>query len=252
MKSFISSRILPSLRQRPSSRSQLHFQRYFLSSSSPASTHDDNTNVLYERDESRNSLPRASFLVSSGNLIYWIWYVFDFVPAVNTSTVPDLHIDPAYGFGGLGLSVLIHSVFTLYPMSLISKLAYKPNTTSSQQGDQILVWKHTLPMVRASKIPLTVPLGEITMDKASPDTAKVLNECNGNLQKYQGHLGIRVNDGYFPLLLEIRKPTEIDYPQLLLEVLLDPERLKQSKRRSEKSQMNSKDKKGRKQRRHRG
>ena len=34
---------------------------------------DDGTIILYERDSSRNSLPRASFLVSSLNSIYWIW-----------------------------------------------------------------------------------------------------------------------------------------------------------------------------------
>jgi hypothetical protein len=146
--------------------------------------------------------------------------VFDFVPAVNTSTVQDLHIDPAYGFGGLGLSILIHSMFTLYPISLISKLGYKPT------GREVLVWKHSLPLVRPSQKPLTIPLGGITMDKTSSDTKKILNEYGGDITKYQGHLGLSLENGYIPLLVEVREPTEVHNSQLMFEVLLDPQRLK--------------------------
>ncbi|KAL3936120.1 MAG: hypothetical protein SGARI_002698 [Bacillariaceae sp.] len=162
--------------------------------------------------------------------------------AVNTSTVADLHVDPAYGFGGLGLSVLIHSMFTLYPLSLVSKLAYRPNhassssTTTTQQDDQILVWKHTLPMVKPSKHPTTYPLGDITMDKASPDVTKILSEYGGDLQKYEGHLGIQVDGGYVPLLMEIREPSEVRHSHRLLEVLLDPDRLKQSSSRNNRNE----------------
>jgi hypothetical protein len=117
---------------------------------------------------------------------------------------------------------------------LVSKLAYKPNTSEQQQQQQqqqqqpqVLVWKHTLPMVRPSKQPMSIPLGGISM--ASTDTLKILNELGGNLQKYQGHLGLGLKtNGYFPLLLEIRDPSEVvgSNSQLMLEVLLSPQRLK--------------------------
>ena len=215
---------------------------------------DDNITLLYQRDPNRNALPRASFLVSSLNSIYWVWYVFDFVPAVNTSPIDDLHIDPIYGFGGLGLSILIQSAFTLYPLSLVSKIAYKtlPSTltmnsnsksastqktknSTSQKQQEILVWKHTLPFLQTSLNPLTIPLGGITMDKTSDDTRKILEELGGDLGKFEGHLGLnRVSDkenkngssssnSYtinFPLLVEIRNPSEVYNSELMMQVLL--------------------------------
>ena len=261
MATLISTRGLSPFRQRIRHQLALHAPRQFLSTTSTSAsdstrssgeTNEKNLVVLYERDESRNNLPRASFLVSSGNLLYWIWYVFDFVPAVNTSTVADLHVDPAYGFGGLGLSVLIHSMFTLYPLSLISKLGYQPSSPSGHQGGQVLVWKHTLPFVNASSAPITKPLGSITMDKASSDTSKILNDYKGDLRQYQGHLGIQVKDGYIPLLMEIRQPSEVHDAQLLLEVLLDPDRLQQSRHKNERHHAGTDGRKSRKSRGKRG
>lgn len=207
---------------------------------------DDNTTLLYQRNSNRNALPRASFLVSSLNSIYWVWYVIDFVPAVNASPIEDLHIDPIFGFGGLGLSILIQSAFTLYPLSLVSKIAHRasPSTSSlklnsastqktkksdSQKEQEILVWKHTLPFLQTSLKPLTIPLGKITMDKASDDTRKILEDLGGDLGKYEGHLGLnRVSDkenknSYtinFPLLVEIRNSSEVYNSELMLQVLL--------------------------------
>jgi hypothetical protein len=176
--------------------------------------------LLYQRNPERNGLPRSAFLVSSLNSLYWIWYVFDFVPAVNSSPIPELHMDPAYGFFGLGLSVMIHSVFTLYPLSLVSKLDYDPVM------QRVRLWRHSLPWVRPSKIPTPIPLGDITMDKASSDTTKILTDLAGDVHKYQGHLGVTVGKGILPFLVEIRQPEEIYNSQLFLEVLLDPQRLK--------------------------
>jgi len=180
--------------------------------------------------------------VSSLNSLYWVWYCFDFVPAVNSSPIDDLHIDPIFGFGGLGLSILIQSAFTLYPLSLVSKIAYRasPSTSTStgtqktkksasQKEQEILLFKHTLPFLKTSLKPLVIPLGKITMDKASDDTRKILEELGGDLGKYEGHLGLtRVSDkenknSYtinFPLLVEIRKPSEVHNSELMLQVLL--------------------------------
>lgn len=153
--------------------------------------------------------------------------VFDFVPAVNSAPIQDLHVDPAYGFAGLGISILIQSAFTLYPTTLISKLAYQPvGSTTNQQQPQVLVWKHSLPFVQPSKNPTRIPLGNLYMDKTSSDTSKILGDYGGDMQQIRGHLGLGEKNGYIPLLLEIREEYEVLNSQLLLEVLLDPQRLR--------------------------
>jgi len=250
--------------------------------------------MLYRRDASRNALPKASFLVSSLNSAYWLWYVFDFIPAVNASPIEELHADPIYGFGGLGLSLLIQSAFTLYPLSLVSKIGCRvsrgtspltstatsnlcgvntrttsgrgrergrgrgqnqgkknqngttPQTTTQEQRD-IVVWKHTLPFLHTSSKPLIIPVGGITMDKTSDDTRKILEELGGDVGKFEGHLGltrisekerktkpsnsnsninsnININSGgltiNFPLLVEIRSPSEVCNSEMMLQTLL--------------------------------
>ena len=223
----------------------------------------NNISILYQRDTNRDIMPRASFFVSSLNSIYWVWYVADFIPAVNASPIDDLHINSYYGLGGLGLSLFIQAAFTLYPNSLISKIAYKsssPVSTSSnnnnnnnsnnntpqqrqqqqqqQQGDEILVWKNTLPLVRPSSTPLRYPLGKITMDKASDNVHKILKELGGDMKKFQGHLSLNRDDNdnsnssssslntiykmmtNWPLLIEIKEPSEVYDSQKMLEVLL--------------------------------
>ncbi|KAG7346742.1 hypothetical protein IV203_005811 [Nitzschia inconspicua] len=197
----------------------------------PDSESENEVIVLYKRDDNRNNLPRISFLASSFNFAYWIWYVFDFVPAVNSAPIQDLHVDPVYGFAGLGISILIQSAFTLYPTTLISKVAYQP-TNNNVSRQQVLVWKHSLPFVQPSRNPTTFHLGDIFMDKTSSDTSKILTEYEGDIQKFQGHLGLGLKHGYIPLLLEIRESHEVCQPQMLLEVLLDPQRLKQASRKA--------------------
>jgi hypothetical protein len=162
----------------------------------------------------------ASFLFAS---------VFDFVPAVNSTPIHDLHVDPAYGFAGLGISILIQSACSLYPISLISKIAYQ---TPDNSPPQILVWKYSLPFVQPSKNPSTIPVGNILMDTTSSDTSKILNEYGGDLRKFQGYLGLALTNAYIPLLLDIQEAAEVHDSQLLLQVLLDPQRLKHPSRKS--------------------
>lgn len=116
-------------------------------------------------------------------------------------------------------------------MSLISKIAYH-QPADNQPNAEVLVWKHSLPFVQASKSPAKIALGEIAMDKTSPDTSKILNDYGGDLRLFQGHLGLGLKHGYIPLLLEIKEGFEVQNSQLLLEVLLDPQRLKLSGRKN--------------------
>jgi hypothetical protein len=153
--------------------------RHYFSSSSSASPGDgddaNSTTVvsLYERNPDRNRIPQAAFLgVSLVNTMYWLWYALDFIPAVNASPSPELHIDPAVGAAGVALGALINSVIILYPAMTISKVTYQPSTQAFQ------LYKHSLlPLIRPSiRTPITSPLGSITMDRTSSDTTRILDE----------------------------------------------------------------------------
>ena len=214
---------------------------------------DDSVRLLYKRDEERNALPKTSFVVSSLNSIYWIWYVLDFVPAINASPIESFHVDPKYAYGGLGLSILIQSAFSLYPMSLVSKIGYRTSTTpeKSQVGhgtnstppneEEILVWKHTLPFMRTSSKPLVFPVGGIGLDKTSENTRIILEEHGGDIAKFEGFLGLQKVSGKetksggtstssssssssfaanLPLLVDIRNPSEVCDSESMLRMLL--------------------------------
>ncbi len=204
----------------------------------------DRIRLLYKRDEERNTLPKTSFLVSSVNSIYWIWYVVDFVPAINASPIESFHVNPTYAYGGLGLSILIQSAFALYPLSLVSKIGYRTTTPASERSDdgrgntksaspkgndEILVWKHTLPFMRTSSEPLVFPVGGIGLDKTSESTRIILEDHGGNFANFEGFLGLQKekepkgNTGIaanLPLLLDIRKPSEVFDSESMVHMLL--------------------------------
>ncbi len=206
---------------------------------------DDNVRLLYKRDEERNTLPKTSFLVSSVNSIYWVWYVVDFVPAINASPIESFHVNPTYAYGGLGLSILIQSAFALYPLSLVSKIGYRAAISTSEKSDdgrgktksapsmgddELLVWKHTLPLMRTSSEPLVFPMGSIGLDKTSENTRIILEDHGGNFANFEGFLGLQKVAGKepksngiaanLPLLLDIRKPSEVRDSESMLHMLL--------------------------------
>ena len=208
--------------------------------SSDEKERNDKSTILYQRDPERNKLPRASFLVSSINSIYWVWYVVDFVPAVNASPIDDFHIDPVFGFGGLGLSLLIQTAFTFYPLSLVSKIVHRESTdatkenTMQQRQREILVWKHSLPFMRLSPKPLVFPPGALTMDKASENTRIILDDHGGDIGRFEGHLGLKTTSKkglrntdwssrlmvHLPLLVDIRNPSEVYDSDLMFRTFL--------------------------------
>lgn len=91
--------------------------------------------LLYHRNPSRNTYPRAFFGISTFNLLYWTWYVVDFTPAINLSaqtkfdlgkidpaTLEMLVIDPNMGYIGLGVSSVIWLGAFLYSRQLVSAI----------------------------------------------------------------------------------------------------------------------------------
>lgn len=198
--------------------------------SHPLSTNsNDNSNniVVYQtsKQSDRRLLLRTGIGFSSFHTAYWIWYNTDFIPAVNASTMPELHIDPMLGVAGLVFGIAIQAVFFLYPRRLVSSMAYQPAT------QQVAIATHDIPWVRPAKKPKLYQLGQVWLDPASPDTSILLDRCDGNLQVFRGHLGLSSSSTKWPpLLLDIRSVDNVPEPELLLDLLLTPERLKSTKK----------------------
>ena len=199
--------------------SLLRCQRFSssLSTKEQVSTKEENLVSLYQRNSERNKLPRTAFGFSLLNTTYWLWYSLDFIPAVNASPIGDLHVNPSIGFGGVALGIFINLLTGIYPSSLISKLAFDTST------QQFFVWKHDLPLIRESGEPLVYSLGSLKIDPSSAETQELLEKSS----LYQGHLGVSVGGKLFPMLLEVREPSELLDPQLMLQALLDPQAMKQ-------------------------
>jgi hypothetical protein len=196
-----------------------HNRRFFSSVQKDDSSSDgQNYQMLYQRNAERDKIPRAALGVSIFNTTYWSWYLLDFIPAVNNSPIEDLHIDPAVGFLGVGLGLLMNTVTILYPMSIVARLEI-----STPARDKLRVFMHDVPLIRPSLKPIEYLLGDLSLDPSSSDTKKILNKLNGDLKQYRGHLGVAIKGKRIPLLLEIREETELFKPQLLLQALINPQ-----------------------------
>jgi len=175
--------------------------------------------VLYERGTGRDTIARSGLGFSTVHVMYWIWYSVDFVPAVNASPMEDLHIDPMISVAGLFISGVLQAIFMAYPTRLLSKLSWKP------ESRQLLLYNYRLPFIRPSQTPKTVPVGQVIMDASSADTQKIVNVLGGDLTKFRGHIGIGKQHQWPPYLLDIRAPTDVPEPEILLEALLQPEQM---------------------------
>ena len=181
-------------------------------------TNDDNGDnliVLYERGPDRNRLPRSGLAVSTFHTMYWIWYGIDFVPTINASDLDLIKIDPMIPVVGTLLGAVIQTVFYVYPYRLVHRLSWNPST------NELYLWNYRVPFVTPNPKPRKFDMGTLTMDAASPDTERVLNE--GGLHRYTGHLAVSLPNSWPPFLLDIREPSDVPEPAILLEALLQPE-----------------------------
>ena len=173
---------------------------------------------LYERSTERNKIPRAALGVSLFNTIYWTWYSFDFIPAVNASAMESIHVDPTVGYVGLALGVLINTATVLYPLSSVSKITLSPT-------QQIFrVYGYNLPLITPSTSYREYSLGDLTMNPSSTEAKKILHELDGDLKQFSGLFGLRAkSQKRLPLLVEVRQPEEVLRPKLFLESILNPQ-----------------------------
>jgi hypothetical protein len=173
--------------------------------------------VLFQRGPGRDGLPRSGLFFSSLHTIYWIWYGFDFVPAINASPVADIHIDPMIPLVGTVFAAFIQLVFTSYPTRLVHKLTWRPTAQSLQ------LYTYSIPFIRPRTTPTVFPVGEIMLDASSSDTERILKEFGGNIGRFKGHLGISKPGGSWPpYLLDMREASDAPEPEILLEALLSP------------------------------
>jgi hypothetical protein len=199
--------------------------------------------TLFERSTDNYLLLRTGVGFSSFHSLYWLWYVTDFIPAVNASPVSELHIDPTLGWAGLGFALSIQAVFLLYPKRLVSRLALRQrpwpppadadgerrvginnNTSNNHREFELVILTHTLPLIRPSTRPSTVvPVGGVLLDPNSSELQTVLGECSGDLSEFRGVLGM--GRGWPPYLLDVRESSNVPRPGALLSALLYPPQL---------------------------
>ncbi|GKY95149.1 hypothetical protein MPSEU_000478600 [Mayamaea pseudoterrestris] len=197
-----------------------HKNRNFSTTSSTTSSTET---VLFQRPSSRNDLIlKSAIFTGTFHTTYWMWYIYDFIPLVNNSSMPELHIDPVLGWTGLVFAVAIQAMVVVYPKRLVSKLSLlettskASNTTSSPM---LHLYTYSL-LVRPTKVPIKFKVGELTLDSMSPEAQQILYEYRGNLQLFRGRLGLKAKKSSIPFLLDIRHDSDVLEPRLLLQAVL--------------------------------
>ena len=122
--------------------------------------------LLYNRNPSRTTVPRAMLGVTTFNLTYWFWYNLDFIPSINASAhhkfelgqidadiLDKLLIEPALGYMGMGISSLIWLGAYLYTKQLVSAIwASKETALHGDGACQLAVSTLKLPLLTRPKI----------------------------------------------------------------------------------------------------
>lgn len=177
--------------------------------------------LLYKRDASRSMFPRAILTFSGLHTSYWLWYVFDFTPTINTKGIEALVIDPTLGYAGLGLSIFMSMGALLYPKSLIEEISLSDDKVPGERS--LFVQTYSLPFVTPSS-PKKYPVGSIVLDSHN-DAMKVMSDYHGDIRKLSGYLPLQAEKSYVNYLLHFTKDKveeEVKHPSLLLQALVPP------------------------------
>ena len=192
--------------------------------------------VLFQRSPSSDNLIlKSGILTATFHSAYWIWYITDFIPLVNGSDMPELHIDPMLGWTGFVFAIAIQTMVMVYPKRLVSTLALvTPN--NNKAPSHLHVYTYSL-LVRPATVPTKYKVGEINLDPRSTEVQQLLTECRGNAQLFRGRLGITANNSRIPFLLEVKRDKDVPEPHLLIQALLaDKDMPKQHQHRAGGSQ----------------
>jgi hypothetical protein len=170
--------------------------------------------LLYERSKSRATFPRGLVGIATFNSVYWVWYTFDFLPAVNRSPIEDLDVDTTLGFLGIALSMVLQFGAVAYPLRLVSKLEYDP------KAQNFTVYQHDIPLVIASHIGRTYPIGTLKLDPASLEARTLL----AAQENFRGNLALKAVNERFPLLVDVQED-ELKDAALFSKILTEPEQV---------------------------
>jgi hypothetical protein len=191
------------------------YSRYL---SSSVDSKESNEVIIYERPVTRNNLIlKSSMFIATFHTGYWIWYIADFIPLVNASDIPDLHIDPIMGWTGFIFALAIQAVVVIYPKQLVSRLSFQHN---QETNDALLkVYTYSL-LVRPSTRPTAYKVGQLTLNPESTEAQQILTEYRGNAKLFRGKLGLKASNTAIPYIVEVQHDDDVKEPELLLQVLL--------------------------------
>lgn len=202
-------------------------QQSFFSTRQNQSIDDDKisgptqTTLLYKRDSSRSFFPRVLLTFSGLHTSYWLWYAFDFTPAINAKGIESLFIDPTLGYCGLGLSIFMSTGAVLYPKSLIEEIVLSEDKGSGE--DTLFVQTYSLPFVTPSS-PKKYPVGSLVLDSHN-DAMKAVQDYHGDIRKLSGYIPLKAEKSRVNHLLhftENKVEVEVKDPRLLLQALVPP------------------------------
>lgn len=212
--------------------SSLSTPRRYLSTSAASSEHGKGPEiVLYEKTPGHLRLVRSGFGFSCFHSLYWIWYAVDFVPTVNAAQMSELHVGPVIPTIGVFFAFIVQAIFTGYPLRLVSKLSWRPVSR------EFLVYKHSLPLITPAKKASVHEVGEVRIDPASKEARHIATQ--GQLHNFAGMVTIGKTGQWPPFLIDIRNPSEVREPEILLEILLEPERIDQDRTNTNRSRTNT-------------
>lgn len=193
---------------------------------------DPSLTLLYRASPSKATRPRTLLATTTLHTGFWTWYVLDFLPslaeasaiynasveksslalenmdAVDAGLVASevVAVDLTGGYIGLGLAIFMSVGACVYPRALISEISRRDGTGSDDGvhggKDVILVKTYSLPMIQPYKTPAEYAVGDIIID-SSKDVLDIINDHNGDMGKFRGHMAIHAQGSYTNYLLNI-------------------------------------------------
>ena len=189
---------------------------------------DGGETVLYERNSHRLALTRSAFGIACFHSCVWIGYNAYFFPMFEHSDliVNSFSFFPAFGYT---IAAIVQIIATGYPIRLVSRLVWKRNHR------QLLLYRYTFPFIRENPEPVVFELGQIVINPLSTEAATILNDLQGDISKFEGHISLQqTRQSFFslPYLLDISESVDVREPQMLFDSLLQPERIRRETYRS--------------------
>ena len=205
-----------------------------LFSSSSANIQDTNTKtevVLYKRPTKRNiTILKSSFVTATFHTGYWIWYIVDFIPVVNASPMPQLHVDPLIGWTGFIFALAIQAMVMVYPKRLVSQLSLQyPSKGSNKNADpRILLYTYSWWLLRPASRPTSFQIGQLTLDDSKLNNEQQTTQSRRKQQQQQpiipfstkSQLGLKSYNSAIPFLVDVKHDGDLLEPELLWQVLL--------------------------------